>query len=133
VRLNKQTIFIFGLSAFLLTACQSVSDNTELHGAITATEKKLSYGILSYEEGDYPAGIVALQGVIDTDLASPQQKVKAYKYIAFIQCISGRESICRENFKRALEIDPGFTLDPAETGHPIWGPAFRNVKSKFSK
>lgn len=133
MRLNKHTIFIFGLSALLLTACQSVSDNAELHGAITATEKKLSYGILSYEEGDYPAGIVALQGVLDTDLASPQQKVKAYKYIAFIQCISGRESLCRENFKRALEIEPNFNLDPAETGHPIWGPAFRNVKSKFSK
>lgn len=133
MNLHIRTIFICLISVLLLSACQSTGDNAERHGAITATEKKLSYGVLSYEEGEYSAAIVAFQGVLDTDLAGPQQKVRAYKYMAFIQCISGRESVCRENFKKALEIDPNFILDPAEAGHPIWGPAFRNIKSKFSK
>ena len=52
---NIRTIIFCFIFVLLLSACQSVGDNTERHGAITATEKKLSYGVLSYEEGDYSA------------------------------------------------------------------------------
>ena len=31
-------------------------------------------------------------------------------------------------YEKALEVDPKFDLGPAEAGHPIWGPVFRNVK-----
>jgi hypothetical protein len=37
---------------------------------------------------------------------------------------------CRDEFKKALEIDSSFELREDEAGHPIWGPAFRGVKAK---
>ncbi len=99
----------------------------------TPADKKLNYGVLTYEEGNYQASITALQGVLEAGISAKQEKVKAYKYLAFIQCVSGREGMCRDYFKKALDTDPGFSLDTAESGHPIWGPAYRSVKSKYSK
>lgn len=133
MKLNIRKMLFCGLSVLLMSGCLSSGDNAEHRGANAATEKKLSYGVLSYEEGDYPAALLALQSVVDTDLASRHQKIRAYKYLAFIQCISGRESVCREYFKKMLEIEPSFNLEPAEAGHPIWGLTFRQIKSKMSK
>ena len=127
-----------GLALLIMSGCQSLGtccacDSTQTRGAGTVTDKKLNYGVLSYEEGNYQASITALQGVLDTALSGKPEQVKAYKYLAFIQCVSGRETMCRDYFKKALEIDPNFNLDIAEAGHPIWGPAFRSVKSKLTK
>jgi len=137
VILRMHKIFLGGLALLLISGCQGVHpfscDATQARGAGTPTDKKLNYGVLSYEEGNYQASITALQGVLDTGLSGKPEQVKAYKYLAFIQCVSGREAMCRDYFKKALEIDPNFTLDSAEAGHPIWGPAFRSVKSKFPK
>ncbi len=119
-----------------LSGCQSMSFLNPTAGDATqgsVANKKLNYGVLSYEEGNYPAAITALQGVLDTKSSGKSEQVKAYKYLAFIHCISGREAICRDYFKKALEIDSSFILEPAEAGHPTWGPAFRSVKSKFIK
>lgn len=135
--LRVAKVFLGGLALLLVSGCQNMSpfacDGSQTHGTGTPTDKKLNYGVLSYEEGNYQASIMALQGVLDTGLSGKPEQVKAYKYLAFIQCVSGRESMCRDYFKKALEIDPKFNLDTAEAGHPIWGPAFHSVKSKFSK
>jgi hypothetical protein len=56
--------------------------------------------------------------------------VTANKYLAFISCVSGRDRQCRAYFRRALELNPSFELEPAEAGHPTWGPVFRNVKGR---
>jgi tetratricopeptide (TPR) repeat protein len=141
VKLHIRKIFLAGLALLLMSGCQSMralnpfacDTASQTRGAGTPTDKKLNYGVLSYEEGNYQASIMALQGVLETGLSGKPEQVKAYKYLAFIQCVSGREAMCRDYFKKALEIDPNFNLDTAEAGHPIWGPAFRSVKSKFSK
>lgn len=112
---------------------QDACSGPVLVGGGSPADKKLNYGVLSYEEGNYQASITALQGVLDTGLSGRPERVMAYKYLAFIQCISGREALCKEYFRKALEIDPNFNLTSAEAGHPIWGPAFRSVKSKSSK
>jgi Tfp pilus assembly protein PilF len=134
-------IFILSVSLlFLLSGCQSMGsvnpfacNATQTQAKGTDTDKKLNYGVLSYEEGNYQASITALQGVFETGLSGKPEQVKAYKYLAFIQCVSGREGMCRDYFKKALEIDPNFNLDSAESGHPIWGPVFRSVKNKHAK
>jgi len=137
VILRVRKIFFGALAVLLMSGCQSMSpfacDTAETHSAGTPTDKKLNYGVLSYEEGNYQASTMALQGVLETASSSRQEKIKAYKYLAFIQCVSGRDAMCRDYFKKALEIDPNFNLDAAEAGHPIWGPSFRSVKSKSSK
>ena len=130
-------IFFGTLVVLLMSGCQNMSplacDTAQTHSAGTPTNKKMNYGVLSYEEGNYQASTMALQGVLETDSSSRQEKIKAYKYLAFIHCVSGRDAMCRDYFKKALEIDPNFNLDAAEAGHPIWGPSFRSVKSKSSK
>ena len=55
--------------------------------------------------------------------------MNAHKHLAFINCVSGRTSACREEFRKALAIEPGLDLPPAEAGHPTWGPVFRSVKA----
>lgn len=124
----------------LISGCQSMGksgscacDSLKTSSAGSVAEKKLNYGVLSFEEGNYQAATVALQGVLETGTSSKPERVKAYKYLAFIQCVSGHEIMCRDYFKKAFEIDMNFNLDTAEAGHPIWGPVFRSVKSKLTK
>jgi len=71
--------------------------------------------------------------VLETKLANKDDKLSAYKYLAFIHCISSREKLCKDYFRKVLAINPNFELSPAEAGHPIWGPAFRSVKGKPGK
>jgi len=139
LELRGRKVFLAVLAALLMSGCQSTlnpapaCEPSQNRYTVTSVDKKLSYGVLSYEEGNYPAATMALQGVLDTGVSSKAEKVKAYKYLAFIQCVSGREAMCRDYFKKALEADPHFNLDTAEAGHPIWGPVFRSVKSKVLK
>jgi hypothetical protein len=125
---NVRYIFLLGV-AVLLSGCNAL----EMGACNNPVDQKLNYGVLSYEEGNYQASVTALQGVMETGLSSKADQVRAYKYLAFIHCVSSREKMCRDDFKKALEIDPRFDLEPAEAGHPIWGPVFRSVKSKSAK
>lgn len=114
-------------SSALLMACapmQSIKDAMKSKGANT-----LSSGVTEYEEGKYAEAVKNLQGALDLGLTTPEQ-IKAHKYLAFIHCISGKERQCREEFKKTLEIDPAMELEPAEAGHPIWGPVFKSVKGR---
>ena len=62
-------------------------------------------------------------------LRAPELDVVIEGSQAFIHCAAGRQAQCREEFRRALEIDPQLELTPAEAGHPGWGPVFRSVKA----
>lgn len=126
---NVGSVFFLGVAVLMLSGCSSMGGNS----CGSPADKKLGYGVLSYEEGNYAASMTALQGVLDSSSAVNADKVRAYKYMAFIHCVSSREKICRDNFQKALEIDPHFDLEPAEAGHPIWGPVFRSVKNKITK
>ena len=97
-------------------------------------EQDLEQAVKIYEDGDYAIAIVILHHALQNGLRSKRDQARAYKYIAFIHCVSNREKQCREAFKKAFEVDPGFTLQPAESGHPVWGPVFRGiVGSKAAK
>lgn len=87
-------------------------------------------GLRHYENGNYPEAYHNLQRALNKGLNWDADKVQAYKYLAFVDCASGRERACRENFARALALDPNLELTAAEAGHPAWGPAFRSVKAK---
>jgi Tfp pilus assembly protein PilF len=100
------------------------------HPFQTEAERTLQAGIKNYDEGDYKTATKALQTALNMGLTDLDDQVKAHKYLAFINCISGREKQCRDEFRKVLDIDPGFTLEPAEAGHPSWGPVFRSVKSR---
>ena len=91
--------------------------------------QSLSAGIAAYNEGKYPDAVKNLHSALDQGLSVSDQ-VKAHKYLAFTHCVSGKERLCREEFRKALDINPNLQLEPAEAEHPMWGPVFRDVKTR---
>jgi Tfp pilus assembly protein PilF len=88
----------------------------------------LAAGLRLYEDGNYGEAAKQLQSAISQGLSSGN-RVNAHKHLAFIHCASGRTAPCREEFRKALAIDPNLQLSAAEAGHPSWGPVFRSVKA----
>ncbi len=126
------------LSTLLFNGCNVVSTCDDGGGGIRLfgkdrVEQKLEIAVKEYEEGNYVTAMNSLEAVLATKTASHVQKIRAYKYMAFISCISSREKSCREYFKNILEVNPDFNLSAAEAGHPIWGPVFQSVKMKAGK
>jgi Tfp pilus assembly protein PilF len=91
------------------------------HPALTA-------GLKQYDDGDYADSAKNLQAAIEQGLAR-KERMNAHKHLAFIYCASDRERQCRDEFRKALAADPAMELEPAEAGHPIWGPIFRSLKA----
>lgn len=88
----------------------------------------LREGIRLYNEGDFNGAIKRL-GSNDIRSNSPVRvRVEAQKYLAFSYCVTSRPKQCEQAFEKALKLDPEFTLDPGEQGHPLWGPAFERAK-----
>lgn len=91
-------------------------------------ETSLAAGLKQYEDGRYAESLKHLQSAIGQGL-SARDLVTAHKHVAFIHCAQSREKACRDEFRKALKVDPGMELAPAEAGHPVWGPVFRSVKA----
>jgi hypothetical protein len=94
-------------------------------------QEQLAQGVKQYETGDFDAAIKSLNGSLDHGLLSKVDQSKARKYLAFSYCVSNREPQCRDEFRKAFEINPEFALTPAEDGHPIWGPVYRGVRTQL--
>ena len=97
--------------------------------ALKGSEPPLSIGLRLYEEGKYEESAKTLQGAIERGLPD-KDRARAHKHLAFIHCASNRERLCREEFRRALDFEPGLQLTAAESGHPAWGPVFRSLKGE---
>ncbi|MFC7513838.1 TssQ family T6SS-associated lipoprotein [Herbaspirillum sp. GCM10030257] len=91
------------------------------------SEVTLKEGIALYNDGNFAAAIRRLTSISDAD--KPIQ-IQAYKYAAFSYCVSGKRTLCRQQFEKALKLDPGFDLEPGEKGHPLWGRVFEQVKKR---
>lgn len=117
-----------------LAGCESAPIKEVRQGISTlfqgnAGEPDLASGIRQYEEGNYSEATRLLNASLEKGIGRPDQ-VRAHKYLAFIHCIAGRESRCRDEFRTTLKLDPSFELAANEAGHPIWGPVFRSVKGR---
>jgi Tfp pilus assembly protein PilF len=88
----------------------------------------LSAGLKQFVVGDYAESAKNLQGAIDLGIAD-KERANAHKHLAFIHCSSNRVGQCREEFRKALAVDPALELAPEEAGHPVWGPIFRSLKA----
>jgi Tfp pilus assembly protein PilF len=113
----------------VLCACDSapVRTVTEFF-APSKGQAALSAGLKQYEDGAYAESAKSLSAAIEQGLGE-RERVSAHKHLAFIHCVSGRTGACREEFRKALAVDPALDLEPAEAGHPTWGPVFRSVKA----
>ena len=117
------------LAANLVRRLRDRSVQGHFPSRTTAGSSYLEEGIRNYEEGNYRTSARRLQYALEEGLTRPD-RVKAHKYLAFIACVSGQQLTCREEFSIAVELDPSFELDAAESGHPIWGPVYKSVKAK---
>jgi tetratricopeptide (TPR) repeat protein len=97
----------------------------------TRATAQLAQGQRQYEAGEYDNAAKNLAAALDHGLLSKAEQSRARKLIAFIHCLGGREAACRDEFRKAFEIYPDFALSPAEDGHPIWGPVYRNVRTQL--
>jgi tetratricopeptide (TPR) repeat protein len=94
--------------------------------------ENLAQGVEQYNAGKYAEAQRNLQAALDHGVLTRPEQGNARKHLAFIHCASGREAQCRDEFRKALEIDPNFDLTMAEAGHPIWGPVYRDVRAQLS-
>jgi len=94
-------------------------------------QEQLAAGIKQYESGDLDNAVKSLTASLDHGLLSKVDQSRARKFLAFSHCVSGREQQCRDEFRKAFEINPEFALTPAEDGHPIWGPVYRSVRTQL--
>lgn len=101
-----------------------------LAGNVTRSPEQtaLNEGISAYDKGDYNAAIRQLSGAPEIWAGDKAIRLKALKYMAFSYCVSGRQALCKQQFDKALKIDPSFDLEQGEKGHPLWGPVFDKAK-----
>lgn len=125
--MTRLLIVLVALSALAGCGTQPMRDFEALFKP-NKGEAALAAGLKQYEDGRYAESLKSLQSAIGQGL-SDHDRVTAHKHVAFIHCASSRERACRDEFRKALRIDPGMELAPAEAGHPAWGPVFRAVKA----
>lgn len=93
--------------------------------------QNLALGQRQYEAGTFDDAQKSLNEALTHGVLSREDQAQARKLLAFIHCVSNREDACRAEFRKALEINSRFDLSPAEAGHPIWGPIYRNVRAQL--
>jgi len=131
----------FSLAALLLGACEQLQTRDQSPGPAApqiteavlrerATEQ-LAAGVKQYEVGEYDNAVKSLTASLEHGMLSKAEQARARKYLAFSHCVSQREILCRDEFRKAFEIYPDFALTSAEDGHPIWGPVYRNVRTQL--
>jgi tetratricopeptide (TPR) repeat protein len=132
-------ITLFAAAALALAACQqmpstgtsSVAPQVSEDALRQRANDQLAAGIKAYDAGDYDNAVKNLTDSLDHGLLSKVDQSRARKYLAFSHCVSGRDQQCRAEFRKAFEINPDFALTPAEDGHPIWGPVYRDVRTQL--
>ncbi|HWX01262.1 TssQ family T6SS-associated lipoprotein [Collimonas sp.] len=88
----------------------------------------LTDGIALYNKGSYSAAIKRLANGQEIWSADTSFQTEALKYMAFSYCVTSRRKLCKQQFEKALRLDPAFDLAPGEQGHPLWGPVFNQAK-----
>ena len=91
----------------------------------------LKEGIALYNNGSYSDAIKKLNSPdIWQNGKDKAVQIDAAKFMAFSYCVSTPPRLpqCRQQFERALKLDPHFDLAAGEKGHPLWGPVFLKAK-----
>jgi hypothetical protein len=94
----------------------------------------LADGIALYGKGDDNGAIRRLSQPDVAGPAAPRPtQLAALKYSAFSYCLTSRQTMCRQQFDKALKLDPTFDLEAGEHGHPLWEPVFAKAKKSVVK
>lgn len=86
-----------------------------------------------YDAGDFPGSLKKLLDSKNIWITDADIQIEALKYTAFNYCVTNRATLCRQQFERALKMNPDFDLLPGEKGHPLWGPVFEKAKKSVKQ
>jgi Tfp pilus assembly protein PilF len=119
----------------MLSGCASFRNfNEDVVGMFaTKGQRELEVAVKAYEDGEYAYAARLLQASLDSGLRGAANQTRAHKYLAFLHCAANRTQQCRDEFRKALDVDPSFDLRDDEAGHPVWGPVFRSLKTPSRK
>ena len=123
-------LLIVGIMILAGCGSHAAKDQPVEQPILSGAEQLMAKGIKSYEEGEYKLAAKYLQNALKAGLPRNTDSAKAHKFLAFIACGSGNTKQCRDEFHKAFDDDPGFALDAAEAGHPVWGPVYRRVRDQ---
>jgi tetratricopeptide (TPR) repeat protein len=138
---SSRALLLGVLASALLAACapgaQQPSEGARVPQISDAelrdrAKQNLAQGIDQYRAGKYQDATRSLRAALEYGQLTRPEQGTAHKFLAFILCVSGREADCRDEFRRALEVDPSFDLTAAEAGHPTWGPIYRDVRVQLA-
>lgn len=118
---------VLALLCAMLAACAGTPAAPAPAKAVVLPPSGLAEGIALYDKGDYNGATKRL-GQSDVVGSSTATRLSAFKYSAFSYCLTNRQTLCRQQFEKALKLDPAFDLAPGEYGHPLWGPVFLKAK-----
>jgi Tfp pilus assembly protein PilF len=116
-------------AAIMLSGCAAIDNLVrKITPEETAAQSALNAGIAFYDQGEYAAAVKKLATSDEIWKASKDIQLKALKYMAFSYCVTSQPTACRQQFEKALKLDPAFDLAPGEKGHPLWSPVFERAK-----
>ena len=95
--------------------------------AARPAERALLDGLKAYDDAQYDTAQARFRNALALGLVTAKDRAEAHKRLAFIDCAAGKLADCEAEFRRARDADPAFALDRAESGHPVWGPVYRQV------
>ncbi|WP_374672961.1 TssQ family T6SS-associated lipoprotein [Ideonella sp.] len=108
-----------------LTGCATPGEAPSVSDAFDRpAERHLLLGLRAYDEANYADAERYLGQALSLKLSTARDRATAHKTLAFIYCTSGRTPECGAAFRAARTADPGFQLNKAEAGHPVWGPVY---------
>ncbi|WP_341679327.1 TssQ family T6SS-associated lipoprotein [Niveibacterium sp. SC-1] len=121
--------------ALCLTACQGTGNNLASGATPARSNEQIASDALAkarqmYDEGNFDGVISTLKSSNEIPQASPRVQVQAHKLLAFVYGATGKASQCYLEFAKALDIDPGFQLSPAEKSHPTWGRMYELARKR---
>ena len=99
---------------------------------LTAVERRFAEGLTLYNDGNYN-GAIRIFREPAFGRAWPELRNRSMKYLAFSYCVANNVSQCRRTFVQLLKLEPEFELAATESGHPIWGPVFKDAQAEAAK
>jgi hypothetical protein len=140
---NRFPFLLIGLTLLTVAGCASntahgpaatspSASSAPAAASATSPPSGLAEGVALYNKGDYNGAIKRL-GLADVTGGPKAVQLAGLKYSAFSYCVTARQLLCRQQFDKALKIDPAFDLAAGEYGHPLWGPVFVKAKKAVTK
>jgi Tfp pilus assembly protein PilF len=114
-------------SAPAMSASAPVTTDAPVNKTPSVADAALADGLKSYQAGQYRQAESQLKTALQAGLKLPTDVANANKHLAFIYCMTKRDTLCAASFKAAKAADPNFALSKTEAGHPMWAKTYKRA------